>query len=139
LKHLRGMDWRHLRSDVAAEILAAVKQGLALPAGELRVPPADEVPKELRPAVAMLMAWVAQLARDEHVDASLLATRGDLAAYLRGDADARLAGGWRSAMVAGPVGAIVEGRAALAFNGGGGLVLEDRSGRPYQPGAGAGG
>jgi ribonuclease D len=134
LKHLRGMDWRHLRPTVSAELLAAVRAGVDLPAAEVCLPPSDEVPKELRAAVAMLMAWVAQLARDERVDASQLATRGDLAAYLRGDPDARLARGWRAAMVAGPIQALVEGRAALAFDGSGRLVLEERSGRAYQPG-----
>ena len=53
-------------------------------------------PRELRAAVALLMAWIAQLARDERIDAALLATRGDLAAYLRGDPEARVAQGWRS-------------------------------------------
>ena len=68
---------------MAAEVLAAVERGRALPAGDLQLPPADDVPKEFRAAVALLMAWVAQLARDQRVDAAVLATRGDLAAYLR--------------------------------------------------------
>ena len=58
------------------------------PAGpDLQLPPVEDVPKEYRAAVALLIAWVAQLARDERVDAAVLATRGDLAAYLRGDPD----------------------------------------------------
>jgi ribonuclease D len=131
LKHLRGMDGRQLRLEVAAELLAAVERGSARRSSELQLPPADDVPKELRAAVAMLTAWVAQLARDARIDASLLATRSDLAAYLRGDANSRLARGWRSVLVAEPVRALVEGRAALAFDGAGGLLLEERSGRPY--------
>jgi ribonuclease D len=132
LYHLRGMDGRHLRADVAAELLAAVRQGVARPATELQLPPADDVPKELRAAVALLMAWIAQLARDERIDAALLATRSDLAAYLRGDPDARVGRGWRSRLVAEPVRALVEGRAVLAFDGVDRLVLEERSGRLSQ-------
>ena len=72
------------------------RKGRTLPEADLRLPPADDVPKELRAAVALLLAWVAQLARDQRLDAAVLATRADLAAYLRGDADARLATGWRA-------------------------------------------
>jgi ribonuclease D len=138
LHHLRGMDGRHLRPEVASNLLAAVERGAALPAGELRLPPAEDVPKELRASVALLMAWVAQLARDERIDAALLATRGDLAAHLRGDPESRLAWGWRSVMVAPPVQALVEGRAVLAFDGSGRLVLEERSGRPFAKGGDVG-
>jgi ribonuclease D len=132
LHHMRGLDGRHLRADVAAEALDAVGRGLRLPPEELHLPPSDEVPKDLRAAVALVMAWVAQLARDERIDAALVATRADVASYLRGDPDARLARGWRSAMVAEPVKALVEGRAVLGFDGTGRLVLEERTGRPYR-------
>jgi ribonuclease D len=139
LNHVRGLDGRQMRPELAKEILAAVERGSALTAAELRLPPADDVPKELRASVALLMAWVAQLARDERIDAALLATRGDVASYLRGDPESRLARGWRSVMVAEPVRALVDGRAVLAFHGAGHLVLEEPSGRPYLAGAGVGG
>lgn len=132
--HLRGLEGRRLRPDVAEELLAAVARGRALPVADLRLPPADDVPKELRAAVALLLAWIAQLARDQRVDAAVLATRGDLAAYLRGDPDAKVATGWRAAMVAEPIRALVEGRAALAFDGTAHLVLEERSARPFVTG-----
>ena len=138
LQHLRGLDGRRLRSDVADGLLAAVAKGRALPEADLRLPPADDVPKELRAAVALLLAWVAQLARDQRLDSAVLATRADLSAYLRGEADARLATGWRAVMVAEPVRALVEGHAALAFDGASHLVLEERSSRPFGAG-GAGG
>ena len=94
LDHVRGLDGRHLRPEVAER--GAGRRGTRRrpwPPAELRLPPADDVPKELRAAVALLMAWVAQLARDERIDAALLATRGDLASYLRGDPSR----GWRTA------------------------------------------
>ncbi len=134
LGHVRGLEGRRLRPEVANEVLAAVARGTVLPPDQLRPPPADDVPKEMRAAVALVMAWIAQLARDERIDAALLATRGDLASYLRGDPTSRLAHGWRSVMVAEPIRALVEGRAVLAFDGSGHLVLEERSGRPFGAG-----
>ena len=41
---------------------------------------------------------------------------------------ARLADGWRAELVGEPVRRLVQGDAALAFDGKGGLVLEDRVG-----------
>jgi ribonuclease D len=132
LNRTRGMEGRHLRAALAAALLEAIERGKALPADRVRLPPIDDVPKDLRPPVALIMAWVAQLARDERIDPALLATRSDVAAFLRGDPAARLARGWRENMLAGPITALVEGRAGLAFNGQGGLVLEERSGRPWR-------
>lgn len=129
LSKIRGMEGRQLKPAVSAQILEAVERGRRLPQSELRLPPADDVPKELRAPVALVMAWIAQLARDERIDASLLATRSDVASFLRSDGSSRLSHGWRNDLVAGPLRALVEGRAALGFDGVGGLVLEERSGR----------
>lgn len=131
LSRMRGMEGRTLRASVAAELLAAVEHGRKLPADDLCLPPAEEVPRELRAAVALVMAWVAQLSRRERIDASLLATRSDVAAYLRGDPDSRLSHGWRASLVATPIRALVEGRAAVSFDGSGALVIEERSHRPF--------
>lgn len=130
LARIRGMEGRHLKPAVSAEVLAAVERGRALEPSALCLPPADEVPRELRAPVALIMAWIAQLARDERIDASLLATRGDVAAFLRHDGTSRLERGWRRDLLAEPIRALVGGRAALGFEPGGGLVLEARSGRP---------
>jgi ribonuclease D len=133
LDQIRGLEGRHLRPELAGQVLAAVERGKALDAPLIQIPPAEDVPKELRASVALLMAWVAQLARDQRVDPALLATRADLATYLRGDPESRLADGWRARLVAEPVRALVEGRAVLAFDGAGRLALEERSGRPFFP------
>jgi ribonuclease D len=74
----------------------------------------------------LVSAWVSQLARDEAVDTTLLATRSDLVELLRGDVEARLATGWRADMIGERVRELVSGRAALAFDGKGNLVLEPR-------------
>lgn len=133
LRSVRGLDGRHLRGEVPDELLQAISRGRELPESELRLPPADDVDRNLRPAVALAAAWVAQLARDEQIDASLLATRADLVAFLTGDAGARLGDGWRADLVGKRLGQLVHGEAALAFEGGGRLVLEMRSRLPLPP------
>ena len=130
LEQVRGLDQRHLRGSAADEILAAVARGQRLAAERVQPPPIDEVDRDLRPAVALAAAWVAQLARDQRIDAALLATRGDLVAYLRSNGQSRLGRGWRAAMVGAPVAHLLRGDAALAFDGGGKLVLETRSRLP---------
>ena len=67
-------------------------------------------------------------ARDLRIDASLLATRGDLASFLAKDPDARLASGWRKDLLGDAIAELVSGTFALAFDGAGGLALERRSG-----------
>lgn len=137
LSEVRGLEGRSLRQDVAAEILSAIERGKSIPADQLVLPPADDVPKELRASVSLLMAWIAQVARDRRIDSTLVATRGDVAALVRNDPRGRLARGWRKEMVAGGLGSLLAGEASLAFDGDGRLVLEERSRRPVDSGAGA--
>jgi ribonuclease D len=132
LAGVRGLDSRYLRAGAGAELLAAIERGRRLPADELLLPPVDEVPKELRPAVALAMAWTAQLARDAAVDTALFATRSDLVAFLRDDPAARLAAGWRAELAGTVLRQLVNGEAALAFDGRGGLVVEARSRRSLE-------
>jgi ribonuclease D len=73
-------------------------------------------------------AWVSQLARDLHIDTTLLATRSDLVDLLVDADDARLRVGWRAELVGDQIRRLVEGEAALAFDGAGGLLLEPRFG-----------
>ena len=129
LRRIRGIDPRHLRNGAAAEILDAIKRGERLPNNELTAPDASRngLDRALRPAVTLVSAWVSQLARDEGLDTALLATRNDIVAFLRGDKDGRLSDGWRHELLGEPIRALVEGRAALAFDGEGGLVLEKRT------------
>ena len=129
LNAVRGLSGRGVRGDVAEEILAAVARGKALPPEQLRVPPTDDIEREQRPAAALAAAWVAQLARQERIDATMLATRADLTAFLSGSEDARLRHGWRAKLVGAPLARLVAGDAALVFDGNGGLLLEERSGR----------
>ncbi len=130
LKKVRGIDDRHTRGAAVEGILAAVADGLDRPPPAPRGDAPAELARELRPAVGLVSAWVSQLARDLRIDTAILATRADLEALLRGDPDARLAHGWRAEVAGGPIRNLVEGGAALAFDGNGGLVLERRSHDP---------
>lgn len=129
LAQVRGLDRRHLGRETEAGVLDAVRRGLELPGAELRTPPEATVDRTRRPAVALAAAWVGQLATDLEVDANLLATRADLADLLTGR-PSRLDHGWRREVVGVPVAGLAGGGAALAFDGRGGLVLEERSRRP---------
>ena len=95
---------------------------------ELPVPDGDDLDRNLRPAVTLVSAWMADLARKQRVDTALLATRVDLVALLRGDRDARLLQGWRAELVGDGVQRLVQGRAGLTFDGRGGLRLIDVAG-----------
>lgn len=126
LRKVRGIEDRFLRGEAGTELLEAVRRGLAAPEPTEAPAPRTEVPRELRAAVSLLTAWVAQRARDLGIDASLLATRSDLEDLLREDKDARLASGWRGDLIGAQIRALVAGKATLAFDGRGGLILEAR-------------
>lgn len=122
LAQARGVDERHSRGAIAEEILAAVRE-----AKDAEPPEAprstDDLDRQLRPAVTLITAWVAQLARDEHLDPALLATRADIVSLLSGDPEARLAEGWRADLVGDGIRRLVGGQAALTFDGEGRLEL----------------
>ena len=70
-----------------------------------------------------MSAWVSEVARKERIDTSLVATRNDLVALLRGDDGAKLRTGWRAELLGDDIVRLVDGRAGLAFDGRGGLRL----------------
>ncbi len=123
----RGVEERHSKGNLGKEILDAVADGQRSDI-ELPAPDGEELDRVLRPAVALVSAWMADLARKQRVDTSLLATRADLVALLRGDADARLLSGWRSELVGDDIQRLVQGKAGLTFDGRGGLRLIDVAG-----------
>ena len=133
LARVRGLDGRHLKNGAAEELMVAVETGIALPESGLLLPPRDGVDATFRPAVTLASAWVSQLSRNADLDASLVATRADLESLIRGDGASRLLAGWRAEVAGEAVQRLLEGAAALAFDGEGNLVLEARSHRP--PGA----
>jgi ribonuclease D len=126
LRETRGIDARHLRGNAEQEIMAAVGRGKTLPPRSIRLAQSEPMSKELRPAVTLATAWVAQLSRDEQVDAALLATRTDVIDFLSGKPGARLGQGWRAALVGAPLRRLANGEASLALDGHGRLLLEER-------------
>ena len=127
---VRGIDGRFTKGAAAGEILDVVERASAMTPDQLCQPEIEEFDRKLRPALTLISAWIAQLARDAKIDTSLLATRSDLVHFLRGDADARLRQGWRAEVVGHNVRRLVSGSAALAFEPAGTLVLEQRSNDP---------
>jgi len=121
----RLFDSRRLSAKVVEEVVAAVARGLAMPPGELRLPPDNDLPYHLQPVATLLAAWVTQQSRDLSIDAGLVATRADIEAFLRRVPDNPLATGWRAELVGSTVERIVAGKAAIAYDGNG-LVLVER-------------
>ncbi len=126
LARIRGVDERQVKGRVGEGILAAVEQGRSSPVTRSNAP-AFELDKRLRPAVALVAAWVSQLSRDIEIETSLVATRHDIESLLAGDPDSRLSHGWRAELVGERIRELVGGEAALAFDGRGHLVLEERT------------
>jgi ribonuclease D len=118
----RGVDGRSIRGRLGDEIIDAVRRGLSVEPPEIP-PSSDDLERELRPVVALVAAWVAQVARDERIDPTLLATRADIVSALSGDASSRLRRGWRKELLGAGIEELVSGRAGLTFVAGHGLRL----------------
>lgn len=126
LGKIRGVDERHAKGRHGEAILAAVAEGREREAPKY-AGPTHELDRKLRPAVSLVSAWVGQLARDLEIETSLVATRADIESLLARDPASRLTHGWRGDLVGERIRRLVEGEAALAFDGKGNLVLEDRA------------
>lgn len=122
LLQARGVESRQVGGSVARELVAAVIDGktrdVKLPVSDL-----EDVERDLRPAITLISAWVAELARKNSLDVSLLCTRSDINALLRGQSDARLAHGWRAQILGDDIKRIISGHAGLSFDVKGGLRL----------------
>ena len=124
LSQARGVDDRFNRGKIAAQLLEAVAAGNAADPPD-PLPSADDLERDLRPAVTLVSAWVSQVAKQARVDTAMLATRADLIAFLSGDPDARLRHGWRAELAGEGIDRLVSGRSALTFDRGAGLKLVD--------------
>ncbi len=128
LGRIRGVDKGLAKGQLGQQIVDAVAEGVELDWRPPRSENRRDQTRELRPAVALVAAWVNQIARDTQLDPALLATRADVEALVRGDDNARLAFGWRADIAGEPIRRLVSGDAALAFDGDT-VVLEQRSRR----------
>ena len=125
LRKVRGLDGRHFKGAVAEGLLGAVAAADDLPPLEAGASRRDNG-NDVRAAVTLVTAWVAQLSRDINLDPTLVGTRSDIEDLVRGVPDSKMTTGWRHQVVGGPVDDLLSGRAALAFDGRGGLLLEPR-------------
>ena len=124
LSQCRGVDDRHRRGRIGKELVEAViasKNAEPPKAG----PGGEDLDRTLRPAITLISAWVSQVAKDERIDTSMLATRNDLIALVSGDQEARLRVGWRAELLGEGIARLVGGTAGLTFDGQGGLRLID--------------
>ena len=130
LRDIRGVEPRNLRKGADKELLAFLDD---IRKAKLDIEPTSKPPKldqALKPAVNLIVSWAAQHAAEADLDPALVATRSDIEALLRGDPECRALQGWRADIVATPVQQLLSGAAAVAFDGQGKLVLEERSRRP---------
>jgi ribonuclease D len=117
LGHIRGLDDKLARGSVGTAILDAVADGISRAEGDLAFPTSDgdDLDRSLRPAVTLISAWVNELARQQHIDPQLLATRSDIVDLLRHAPNARLMEGWRADIVGNDVEDLLQGKRALSF------------------------
>jgi ribonuclease D len=107
---LRGVN--RLPGDVVTEILAAVEAGRAMHNRELRLPEKYDDGPELDAAVALLVAYLAELARAERIEKQLLATREDVKALVYGR-PGRLDSGWRAEVAGDALRRLLDGQAVI--------------------------
>ncbi len=122
LANTRGVDDRHLSADYCREIMTAVRDGaknvVSMPTSDN-----DDVEKWARPALTLITAWVGELARRHKIDATLLATRNDITAFLRKAPNARLCQGWRAILIGDDLTRILNGEVGLSVDRDGHLKL----------------
>jgi len=122
LANTRGVDDRHLSAEYCKEIMTAVRDGaknsIVLPSTEN-----DDVDKFARPALTLITAWVGELARKHKIDATLLATRSDITAFLPQSPNARLREGWRATLIGDDLTRILNGEVGLSVDRNGHLKL----------------
>ncbi|MGC9960481.1 MAG: HRDC domain-containing protein [Acidimicrobiales bacterium] len=128
LRRTRGVDSRHLTGSVPDEVLAAVEKGRNLAASAVRFSPGQGLERLNKPMIALASAYVGQRAVDLELDPAVLATRADLLGFFQDVPTGRLTSGWRHELIGASLERLASGNAALAFDGQGELVLEERSG-----------
>ncbi|MEE9414775.1 MAG: HRDC domain-containing protein [Acidimicrobiales bacterium] len=132
LRDLRGLDDRHLKGKVKEMLIEVIAEGKEREPRPLQLADKASTLRDLRPAVTLVSAWVSQLSKELSLDPALLASRNDIEAFVRGDPNARLNSGWRQQLAGKPIERLMNGDAALAFDGSNGLVLEERSRLPVK-------
>ena len=126
LGKIRGLEKQKIRNETAEAILDAIVNAPPVPT-ENKSSEIKSKNLDLRAAVALVTAYIYQLARDAEIDPSLLGTRNDIEALISGDPDSKLAKGWRGEVVGEVVKNILSGNVSLAFDGENRILLEPRN------------
>jgi len=124
----RGLERRQLSRKDARAIVDVLARAKDLPPPPARARSTRSGP-DLRPAVTLITAWLSQFADDNNLDPAMLGARADIEDFVRGD-DSKLSHGWRQNLVAVPIRALLDGEAAVAFDGDGRVIVEKRSYTP---------
>ena len=122
----RGMEKQKIKTERATAILEVISEAPVVSEEE----DFKEVKSNIldsKAAVALVTAYIYQLARDVEIDPSMLGTRNDIEALIGGDMNSKLATGWRGEVVGGVVKNILEGTVALFFDGENRILLEPRN------------
>jgi ribonuclease D len=123
LAKMRGVS--NLAPPVVRELLEAVEAGRAMDERELRLPVKIDDGPELDAAVALLVAYIAELAASKQIDRQLVATRDDVKALVYGR-PSRLDTGWRAALAGDGLRRLLAGEAVVRLvDGGRRIQLED--------------
>ena len=125
LSKVRGIEKQKIKNETAEAILDAISEAPALHEEE-SLKEVKSRNSDLRAAVALVTAYMYQLARDVEIDPSLLGTRNDIEALIDGDMNSKLATGWRGEVVGEVVRNILEGTVSLVFDGRNRILLEPR-------------
>ncbi|HAQ04196.1 MAG TPA: hypothetical protein DCQ88_05215, partial [Acidimicrobiaceae bacterium] len=126
LEKVRGLEKQKIKNGTAQSILEVISKAPTFPEESKR----EEIKSknvDIRAAVALVTAYIYQLARDVEIDPSLLGTRNDIEALISGDMNSKLAKGWRGKVVGEVVENILGGKVSLVFDGGNRILLEPRN------------
>lgn len=127
----RGLERRGLAKADAKELIRVLEDsaGDEPPPSQSRRAPAGA---DLRPAVTLIAAWLAQFAEDSSLDPAMVGSRADIEEFVR-SGESRLSQGWRYELAGSAIEGLLAGKAALAFDGGGRVTVEQRSYQPLPP------
>ena len=126
LGKVRGLEKQKFKNETAEAILDVILNAPPVPL-ENKSPETKSKNSDIRAAVALVTAYIYQMARDAEIDPSLLGTRNDIEALISGDPDSKLAKGWRGEVVGEVVKNILSGKVSLAFDGENRISLEPRN------------
>lgn len=124
----RGLERRQMSRKDAREVVDVLERAKDMPPPPAKARTTRSGP-DLRPAVTLITAWLSQFADDNQLDPAMLGARADIEDFVRGD-ESKLSHGWRQDLVAVPIRALLDGEAAVAFDGDGRVIVEKRSYTP---------